>query len=65
MEAKIQLKERIDWALQETPFEGMNPWAAAVYAHGSYFQSVDLIMFLVNALDEKPLEEDLTRDEHT
>lgn len=59
----MELQERIDWVLQETPFEGMNPWAAAVYAHGSYFQSMDLVMFIVNALDKKPLQEDEQAEE--
>lgn len=35
----------------------MHPWASAVFAHSSYFQSMDMIMFLVNALDENPAPE--------
>lgn len=32
----------------------MHPWASAVFAHSSYFQNMDMIMFLLNALDEEP-----------
>lgn len=35
----------------------MHPWASAVFAHSSYFQSMDMIMFLVNALEENPAPE--------
>eukprot|EP00904_Undaria_pinnatifida_P013003 jgi/Undpi1/8833/HiC_scaffold_25.g11295.m1 len=57
IDAREKLKERIDWSLQESPLEGMHPWASAVFAHSSYFQSMDMIMFLVNALDENPAPE--------
>ncbi|CAN0532657.1 unnamed protein product, partial [Laminaria digitata] len=54
IDAREKLQERIDWVLQESPLEGMHPWASAVFAHSSYFQSMDMVMFLVNALDENP-----------
>ena len=57
IDAREKLRERIDWVLQESPLEGMHPWASAVFAHSSYFQSMDMIMFLVNALDENPTPE--------
>eukprot|EP00903_Cladosiphon_okamuranus_P008634 g8280.t1 len=51
-DAREQLAERIDWVIQESTFEGMHPWASAVFAHSSYFSNFDMIMFLVNRLNE-------------
>ncbi|CAN0182222.1 unnamed protein product [Pylaiella littoralis] len=56
-DARDQLKERIDWVIQESTLEGMQPWASAVFAHSSYFANFDMVMFLVNRLNEG-LEED-------
>ena len=47
-----ELAERIDWVIQESTLEGMQPWASAVFAHNSYFSNFDLIMFLINRLNE-------------
>lgn len=55
--AQDGLTERIDWVIQESTLEGMQPWASAVFAHNSYFSNIDLIMFLINRLDENGQEE--------
>lgn len=52
-DAKDKLRDRIDWVLQESPLEGMQPWASAVFAHSSYFQNIDMLMFLINAMDDQ------------
>ncbi|CAM9668022.1 unnamed protein product [Ascophyllum nodosum] len=51
-DARDALPERIDWAIQESPIEGMHPWASAIFAHSSYFQNIDMVMFLINAMEE-------------
>ena len=30
----------------------MHPWASAIFAHSSYFQNMDMVMFLINAMEE-------------
>ncbi len=57
-EAQEGLTERIDWVIQESALEGMQPWASAVFAHNSYFSNIDLIMFLINRLNEGQQEEE-------
>ncbi|CAM9438691.1 unnamed protein product [Discosporangium mesarthrocarpum] len=54
-EAAARLGERIDWAIQETAFEGVHPYAAAIYSHSSYLNNVDFLMFVMRVLEKEML----------
>lgn len=62
-DAQDELTERIDWVMQESTLEGMHPWASAVFAHSSYFSSIDLMTFLLNRLSETQEEEGRGKEE--
>ncbi|CAM9134914.1 unnamed protein product [Choristocarpus tenellus] len=52
-EAAASLNERVDWALQEHPLDGIHPYPAAIWAHGSYFGNIDLLLFVVKLLEKE------------